>query len=111
MSYRIPPNEGELVWGYFKSSGPGGQHKNKTESAVRLTHLPSGITVTASERRSQFQNREAALERLILRLKELNRPRKIRKATQPTLASQKRRLKAKQHKARIKRLRGRVSED
>jgi protein subunit release factor B len=110
MPYQLPPADEELVWGYFKSSGPGGQHKNKTESGVRLTHLPSGITVTATERRSQFQNREAALERLIQRLTQLNRPRKTRKATRPTLASKKRRLKAKQRKGAIKRLRGRVSE-
>lgn len=44
--------------------GPGGQHRNKTESAVRLRHRPSGVVVTGSERRSQHENRSAALERL-----------------------------------------------
>ncbi len=48
----------------FRVSGPGGQHRNKTDSAVRLTHLPSGIQGYASERRSQHQNRAAALKRL-----------------------------------------------
>jgi peptide chain release factor len=48
----------------MRSSGPGGQHVNKTESAVRAKHLPSGITVVASERRSQHQNKAEALERL-----------------------------------------------
>ncbi|MBK0402606.1 peptide chain release factor H [Adhaeribacter sp. BT258] len=48
----------------LRASGPGGQHVNKTESAVRARHLPSGITVVASERRSQFQNKAEALERL-----------------------------------------------
>ena len=44
--------------------GPGGQHRNKIETAVRLTHQPSGLTVTASERRSQHENRRRALWRL-----------------------------------------------
>lgn len=44
--------------------GPGGQHRNKTESAVRLVHAPSGITVTGTERRSQHENKAVALDRL-----------------------------------------------
>jgi RF-1 domain len=48
----------------FRGSGPGGQKRNKTSSAVRLVHLPTGITATASEFRSQNQNRTAALSRL-----------------------------------------------
>jgi protein subunit release factor B len=110
MPYKLPPMDNELVWSYFKATGPGGQHKNKTESGVRLTHLPSGITVTATERRSQFMNKEVALERLIQRLKALNRPKKVRKATRPTLASKKRVKKAKQHKSKIKKMRGPMSE-
>ena len=62
----------------YRSSGPGGQRKNKTETAVRLKHLPSGITVIATEHRSQAQNRELAFERLIRRLERLNQPRKRR---------------------------------
>ncbi|XP_047978144.1 uncharacterized protein LOC125220066 isoform X2 [Salvia hispanica] len=48
----------------FKVSGPGGQHRNKRESAVRLKHIPTGITAQASEDRSQHKNRAAALSRL-----------------------------------------------
>lgn len=48
----------------FRASGPGGQHRNKTDSGVRLTHLPSGVVVTATEDRSQHRNRAAAWERL-----------------------------------------------
>ena len=62
----------------YRSSGPGGQRKNKTETAIRLKHLPSGITVIATEYRSQAQNRELAFERLRERLQKLNRPRKRR---------------------------------
>ena len=48
----------------FRVSGPGGQHRNKTDSAVRLTHEPTGVVGFASERRSQHQNRSTALARL-----------------------------------------------
>ncbi|PIN07971.1 hypothetical protein CDL12_19457 [Handroanthus impetiginosus] len=48
----------------FKASGPGGQHRNKRESAVRVKHLPTGITAQAAEDRSQHKNRAAALARL-----------------------------------------------
>jgi hypothetical protein len=47
-----------------RRSGPGGQHRNKTESAIVLTHLPSGIIGQASERRSQHENRAVAIQRL-----------------------------------------------
>lgn len=48
----------------FKASGPGGQHRNKRESAVRLKHLPTGVTAQAVEDRSQHMNRASALNRL-----------------------------------------------
>ena len=51
-----------------RGSGPGGQHRNKTDSAVAVTHIASGISGQASERRSQGQNRAAAIERLRLNL-------------------------------------------
>jgi peptide chain release factor len=57
-------NPKEVVFDTCRSSGPGGQNVNKVETAVRGTHLPSGIQVLASDSRSQWQNKKLCLERL-----------------------------------------------
>jgi protein subunit release factor B len=90
---------------FYIAGGPGGQHRNKVESGVRLVHRPSGITVTATERRSQHANREVAFERMAARLEEMQQVVTPRRATRPTAAGRERRLQAKRREARIKRLR------
>lgn len=95
---------------FFVGGGPGGQHRNKTESAVRLLHRPTGVLVTATERRSQHRNRGAALERLRLRLAALARRPKPRRPTSPTRGSKERRLAEKRRRGERKAGRGRVGE-
>ena len=90
---------------FFIASGPGGQHRNKVETGVRLTHRPSGISVTATERRSQHANREVAYERMADRLEEMQHISPPRKPTRPTPASRERRLEAKRRAALLKRQR------
>lgn len=95
----------QVVVETYKSSGPGGQRKNKTETAVRLTHLPSGITVIATEHRSQAENRKLAFKRLRERLIKLNQPRRRRIPTAvPRIVIEKIKQEKKIH-AQKKRLR------
>jgi ribosome-associated protein len=87
---------------FFVGSGPGGQHRNKTASAVRLLHVPTGLSVTATERRSQAQNRSVALRRLRSALRALAYVPRPRRPTRPSRAAKEKRLKAKRHTARRK---------
>jgi len=94
--------EKEVEMTFYRAGGPGGQHRNKTETAVRLVHRRSGITVTASERRSQGQNRELAWDRLIAALKKRNyRPKKRRK-TKPSKGAIQKRLDSKKRRSDLK---------
>src|SRR5262245_44725320 len=89
----------------YRASGPGGQHRNKTESAVRVTHRPSGIVRVATEHRSQLRNRELALERVARALEARRRRPKPRLATKPGPAAHERRLTEKRRAAKRKRAR------
>jgi protein subunit release factor A len=95
----------------FTGGGPGGQHRNKTQNAVRLHHRPSGVTVTATERRSLEANRQAAFERLRARLVRLNHVPKARTPTRPTRGSVRKRLATKSETSRKKAERRRPVDD
>ncbi|MDZ4857424.1 MAG: peptide chain release factor-like protein, partial [Candidatus Hydrogenedentes bacterium] len=90
---------------FYRSSGPGGQHKNTTETAVRVRHVPTGIVVVATAERSQSRNKQAALEELERRLVARRRKPKPRVPTKVSKAAKKRRLESKIQRGTIKNLR------
>ena len=95
----------------YRSSGPGGQKKNKTESSVRMRHRPTGIVRIATESRSQSRNRETALERLWAALEARARRPRPRVPTRPTAAARSRRLEAKRRTSAVKRARSVPGDD
>ncbi|MHC4408688.1 MAG: peptide chain release factor-like protein [Planctomycetota bacterium] len=97
----------DVVITFLRAGGPGGQHRNKTETGVRLRHIATGIVVTATERRSRRQNLDVAFKRLERKLAKLRKPRKKRRPTKPTRASKERRLKEKKERGATKRQRQR----
>lgn len=90
---------------HLKGSGPGGQNRNKRMSGVRVRHLVTGITVVATERRSQKQNLDTALLRLDEKLKKHFSVPKKRKKSIPSKGSVESRLDKKRHVASKKKLR------
>jgi len=102
----IPDSDDELLLKCkvetFRSSGKGGQHANKTESAVRLTHTQSGIQVMCQDERSQYLNKVKCIKELRNRIKQHNYipPKRIK--TKPTKGSIERRLANKKYQSEKK---------
>jgi protein subunit release factor B len=95
----------------FRASGPGGQHVKKTESAVRLRHLPSGVVVTSRQERSQHRNKTLCLRRLRRKVAQMNyRPAK-RVPTRISRSAKNRTLEEKARRSQMKRLRSKPSPD
>jgi len=93
---------------YFRGSGPGGQHRNTSETGVRITHLPTGIVAVATESRSRHLNLQRALARLEEKLAARNRRRRPRIPTRPGKAATARRLQEKSRQGEKKRQRQKV---
>ena len=82
-----------------RASGPGGQHRNKAETAVRIVHRPTGVTVEGKDERSRSQNLRIALARLREKLERRAYRPPPRRPTRPTRASKERRVESKRRNA------------
>jgi protein subunit release factor B len=95
----------------FRASGPGGQHVNTTNSAVRLRHRPSGIVITSQQERSQHRNKAICLERLRAKVAKLNYKPAKRIRTRVPQSAKLKNLEAKIERSEKKRLRAKPRVD
>lgn len=102
---------GECDVQVFRGTGPGGQGVNTTDSAVRLTHRPTGIVVVCRQERSQLRNKNLCVRRLRERIAHAQRPVRKRVATRPSAAARARRLAEKTQTAQKKAGRRRPAAD
>ena len=103
-------SEQDIRIDFFRGSGPGGQHRNTSETGVRITHLPTGVVVTATESRSRHQNLQRAMIRLEEKLAARLRKKRPRIATRPGRGAIARRLDGKRKQAEKKRGRKQVDD-
>ena len=103
-------SEQDIRIDFFRGSGPGGQHRNTSETGVRITHLPTGVVVTATESRSRHQNLQRAMIRLEEKLAARLRKKRPRIATRPGRGAIARRLEGKRKQAEKKRGRKQVDD-
>ncbi len=96
---------------FIRAGGPGGQHRNRRETGVRLVHPPSGTQIVATERRSQAQNLEIAFGRLLERLLSMNAVQKKRHKTRVPRSQQRQRLEHKKQRGAVKSMRKRPRGD
>ena len=80
-------NDNELVWTFSRSGGPGGQNVNKVSTAVRLTHIPSGLVISVRQERTQQQNKSIALELLRSKLWEIEQEKTLKTLDQQRAAA------------------------
>lgn len=101
----------DLEINHLKGSGPGGQNRNKRMTGVRVVHLPTGITVLSTERRSQDQNLKAALSRLEEKLERYYFVQTPRVKTKATKTSKRKRAENKKRHSATKTMRKRLRFD